>query len=72
MKRVMNTFEEQNKDNKEEYLEFGTEEGKNILMLGPWIGHKEYLKNRIRRRGYLGSRIKKQLKHSRITKKDPG
>ena len=31
-------FEEKNNDDKEEKLEFGSEEGNKIRMLGSWIG----------------------------------
>ena len=40
IKSVMNKWEERNNDDKEEVLEFGTEEGKGIRVLGSWMGAK--------------------------------
>ena len=69
IKDVMEQFEERNNENKEEELIFGTEEGKKIRMLGCWIGADEDVKNRIRRAGMLWNKVKKQLKHTRLSKR---
>ena len=34
-------------------LEFGTEEGDEVRILGNWIGEKEDVRNRIKRAGML-------------------
>ena len=47
-KKVMNAFEERNNDNKEETLDFGTEEGNKIRMLGSWMGWEEDVNQRLR------------------------
>ena len=51
IKRVMGEFKEKNNEDKEERLDFGTEEGKSIRMLGCWIGAEEDVKNRKKRAG---------------------
>ena len=38
-------------------------------MLGCWIRAEEDVKNRIRRAGMLWGKVKKQLKHTRLSKK---
>ena len=69
MKRVMESFEERNNDEKEERLDFGSEEGKKIRMLGCWIGAEEDVRNRKKRAGVLWCKVKRQLKNTRMTKK---
>ena len=49
IKRVMKQFEDKNNEDKEERLDFGSEEGRSIRMLGCWIGAEEYVKNRKKR-----------------------
>ena len=49
MKEVMGRWEENNNEDKEEKVEFGTEEGGKIRILGSWIGGTEDVSNRIRR-----------------------
>ena len=42
----MNDFEERHNDDKEEWLQFGSNEAEKIRMLGCWVGAKEEVKNR--------------------------
>ena len=51
MKEVMGRWEEKNNEDKEEKVDFGTEEGGKIRILGSWIGGKEDVSNRIKRAG---------------------
>ena len=69
IKRIMGEFEEKNNDDKEEKLEFGSEEGKKIRMLGSWIGPEEDIKNRKKRAGTLWGRVKNRLKNTKLSKK---
>ena len=69
VKRVMETFEERNNNNKEETLVFGSEEGKEIRMLGCWMGAEEDIKQRKKRAGGLWCKLKQQLKHTRLSKR---
>ena len=41
VKEVMGRWEERNNEDKEEVLEFGTEEGDEVRILGSWMGEKE-------------------------------
>ena len=45
-----------NKEDKEENVEFGSEEGGKIRTLGSWIGGNEDVDNRIKRAGDCGGR----------------
>ena len=45
----MNEFEEKNNDDKEEWLQFGSNEAEEIRMLGCWVGAKANVKNRNKR-----------------------
>ena len=49
VKEVMNKWEERNNDDKEEVLEFGTDEGGEVRMLGSWLEPEADVNNRIRR-----------------------
>ena len=49
VKEVMGEWEERNNDTKEEVLEFGTDEGRGVRVLGSWLGAKEDVRERIRR-----------------------
>ena len=69
VKRIMEEFEEKNNDDKEESLEFGSEEGKKIRMLGSWVGPEEDIKNRKKRAGALWFRVKNRLKNTRLSKR---
>ena len=40
-KEAMNSLEERNNEDKEEHLDFGTEEGRKIRVLGSYIGPEE-------------------------------
>ena len=53
VKEVMGRWEERNNEDKEEVLEFGTEEGDEVMILGSWMGEKEDVRNWIRRAGML-------------------
>ena len=68
-KAIMGKFEERNNDDKEEVLEFGTEESNEIRMLGVWLGEEEDVKQRLKRAGHSWMKIKNQLKGSRLSKK---
>ena len=69
IKRVMGEFEERNNEAKEETLRFGTEEAGGIHKFGVGkIGRAEDVKNRKRRAGPLWAKIKRCLKHSRLTR----
>ena len=50
-------------------LEFGTEEGANVRVLGSWLGTKEDISNRKRRAGMLWGRVKEWLKGSKLSKR---
>ena len=69
IKRIMEEFEEKNNEDKEEILEFGSEEGKKIRMLGSWIGPEEDVKNRKKRAGMLWFKVKNRLKNTKLSKK---
>ena len=72
MKRVMNEWEERNNDTKEEVLEFGTNEGGKVRVLGSWVNASEDVNNRIKRANGLWWRVKAWLKSSRLTKRWQG
>jgi hypothetical protein len=46
MKEVMERFEEKNNEDKEEKVEFGTDDSNKIRMLGSWLGPEEDIKQR--------------------------
>ena len=62
----MSKWEERDNAEKEEVLEFGTEEGANVRVLGSWLGTKEDISNRKRRAGMLWGRVKEWLKGSKL------
>ena len=62
MKEVMGRWEEKNNEDKEEKVEFGTEEGGKIRILGSWIGGKEDVYNRIKRAGGLWWKVRAKLR----------
>ena len=72
MKSVMNEWEERNNEAKEEVLEFGTEEGGGVRVLGSWVSASADVKNRIKRANGLWWRVKSWLKGSRVTKRWQG
>ena len=68
-KEVMSKWEERDNAEKEEVLEFGTEEGANVRVLGSWLGTKEDVSNRKRRAGMLWGRVKEWLKGTKLSKR---
>ena len=72
VKEVMNRWEERNNEDKEEVLDFGTEEGEEIRVLGSWVGMDADVKNRIKRAGRLWGNVKGWLKGSRLSKRWQG
>ena len=54
MKEIMGKWEERNNEDKEERLEFGTVESREIRVLGKWVGNEQDIRNRIRRAGGVG------------------
>lgn len=69
VKVVMNKWEEMNNDDKEECLEFGTNEGNEIRVLGSWVGTDADVRNRVKRANGLWWRVKGYLKGSRMSKR---
>ena len=69
VKATMSNYEEQNNEEKEEVLVFGSEEGKEIRMLGLWIVAEVGMRNRKRRGEALWYKVKAQLKHTRLSKR---
>jgi hypothetical protein len=72
VKNVMSKWEERNNEDKEEVLEFGTEEGSEIRVLGSWVGMEADVRQRIRRAGMLWARVKGWLNGSRMSKRCQG
>ena len=72
VKENMGRFEEKCNDSKEERLRFGEETMENIRMLGLCVGWKEDLKQRKRRAGAAWSKLKLQLKGTKISKQLQG
>ena len=69
IKRVMNTFEERNNDDKEEHLDFGKEDSGKIRMLGCYMKEEDDTKQRIKRAGLAWVKVKSRLKGSKLNKK---
>ena len=65
----MARFEERNNDNKEEALDFGTEESGKVRMLGSWLGWKEDVDNRLKRAGQAWGKMKGRMVGSKMSKK---
>ena len=72
VKSVMNEWEERNNEAKEEVLEFGTNEGGGVRVLGSWVSASADVNNRIKRANGLWWRVKAWLKSSRLTRKWQG
>ena len=72
VKDVMGQWEERTNESKEEVLEFGTETGEEIRVLGSWVGTKADVKNRIKRAGGLWGKVKSWLKGSKMSKRSQG
>ena len=68
-KEAMNSLEERNNEDKEEHLDFGTEEGRKIRVLGSYIGPEEDVRQRLRRAGMAWSKVRPRLKKSKMSKK---
>ena len=68
-KEAMGRYEERNNDGKEEVLDFGTEEGNKVRMLGCWMGWREDVKNRLVRAGRAWFKVRQRLVGSRLSKK---
>ena len=69
VKVIMNKWEESNNDAKEEVLEFGTQEGDDVRVLGSWMRADADVNNRIRRANGLWWKVKEWLKGSRLSKR---
>ena len=67
-KEVMNKWEERDNEDKEEVLEFGTNEGANVRVLGSWMGEGD-INMRKRRAGMLWGRVKEWLKGTCLSKR---
>ena len=72
VKSVMNEWEERNNDAKEEVLEFGTDEGGDIRVLGSWVSASADVRNRIKRANGLWWRVKAWLRGSKLSKRWQG
>ena len=68
MKEVMSKFEERSNNQKEERLDFYTEESESMRKLSSWVGTEEDMKMRMRRAGGLRAKVKKQQKNTRLSK----
>ena len=69
IKKVMNMFEERNNEDKEETLDFGTEEGGKIRVLGCYLGEGEDIRQRLKRAGYTWMKVRRQLKGAKVSKR---
>ena len=65
IKETMQEFEEKNNEKEEENLIFGDEESKEIRMLGSWLDLGIDVANRIKRVGFLWSKVRPQMVKSR-------
>ena len=65
----MSRFEERNNEDKEEVLEFGTEEGAEVRMLGCWMGWEKDVQNRIARARKAWYKVKPRLIGSKLSKR---
>ena len=68
MKEVMSNFEERSNNQKEERLDFYTEESESTRKLSSWVGTEEDMKMRMRRAGGLRAKVKEQQKNTRLSK----
>ena len=69
VKEVMGRFEEKNNDDKEEVLEFGSEESGKVRMLGSYMGWKGDLEERLKRARKAWWVTKKRLRWARISRR---
>ena len=72
MKEIMGKWEERDNEDKEEVLEFGTNEGADVRVLGSWLGTNEDIRHRKKRAGSLWSKVKEWLKGSSLSKRWQG
>ena len=68
-KEVMNRFEERNNDNKEEAVDFGSDESGGVRMLGMWLGWKEDVDNRLARVGKAWFRLCSKIVGLKMSKR---
>ena len=66
MKESLALFEERTNDAKEERAMLGTMEANNIRMLGVYLGRKEVISQRLRRRALIFARIRKRFTKIRL------
>ena len=66
---MMGRWEERDNEDKEETLEFGTNEGEDVRVLGSWLGAKEDVNHRKQRAGALWGKVKEWLNGSRLNKR---
>ena len=64
----MESSEERNNEAKEERAFFGTSEAEEIKILGCWLGHKQDVKDRIKRAGMLRANCKGHLRRTGFPK----
>ena len=69
IKETMQEFEEKNNEKYEEKLTFGNEESKEIRMLGSWVDPGIDVANRIKRAGFLWSKVRPQMVKIRLSKR---
>ena len=68
-KRIMGLFEEKTNESKEEDIILGEPSAAETRFLGTWIGEIEDTNTRVKRGMGAWSKVKRRLKHSRLTKK---
>ena len=69
---AMNIWKEESNDTKEVLLEFGTNVGGSVRVLGSWVSAEADVNNKIRKAKCLWWKVKTWLKSSRLTKKWQG
>ena len=61
VKSSMGSFEEQCHDGKEEHLALGTQEGGEIRMLGTWVGRRQDLEQRKKKRKVCSNHYQEKI-----------
>ena len=69
VKEVMGRFEERNNEDKEEALDFGSDEAGEVRMLGCWVGWQNDVKNRLSRAGKAWFAVKPRLVGSKLSRR---
>ena len=69
VKEEMARIEEANNDDKEEILNFGSEEGGKIRMLGSYVDSEFDMKQRIKRANNAWQKVRRQLRGSKMSKR---